>query len=84
MAFAAKFASQPPASAAKTKLTINRLTHALDDLTSHMDIDQFALATLTEDHKEGVAAFLWSGASRVSGDAETSPDRSRQSRPPYP
>jgi enoyl-CoA hydratase len=33
MAFAAKFASQPPASAAKTKLTINRLTHALDDLT---------------------------------------------------
>jgi enoyl-CoA hydratase len=58
MAFAAKFASQPPISAAMTKLTINRLTHALDDLTSHMDIDQFALATLTEDHKEGVAAFL--------------------------
>jgi enoyl-CoA hydratase len=58
MAFAAKFASQPPASAAKTKLTINRLTYALDDLTSHMDIDQFALATLPNDHKEGVAAFL--------------------------
>ena len=58
MALAAKFASQPPISAAMTKLTINRLTHALDDLTSHMDIDQFALATLTEDHKEGVAAFL--------------------------
>lgn len=58
MAFAAKFASQPPISAAMTKLTINRLTHVLDDLTSHMDIDQFALATLTEDHKEGVAAFL--------------------------
>jgi enoyl-CoA hydratase len=58
MALAAKFASQPPISAAMTKLTINRLTHALDDLTSHMDIDQFALATLTEDHKKGVAAFL--------------------------
>src|SRR6185437_2470259 len=58
MAFAEKFASQPPISAAMTKLTINRLTHALDDLTSHMDVDQFALATLTEDHKEGVAAFL--------------------------
>jgi enoyl-CoA hydratase len=58
MALAAKFAVQPPLSAAMTKLTINRLTHALDDLTSHMDIDQFALATLTEDHKEGVAAFL--------------------------
>jgi enoyl-CoA hydratase len=58
MALATKFASQPPLSAAMTKLTINRLTHALDDLTSHMDIDQFALATLTDDHKEGVAAFL--------------------------
>src|SRR6202047_4453052 len=58
MALAPKFASQPPISAAMTKLTINRLTHALDDLTSHMDVDQFALATLTDDHKEGVAAFL--------------------------
>jgi enoyl-CoA hydratase/carnithine racemase len=41
-----------------TKQTVNRLTHALDDLASHMDIDQFALASMTEDHKEGVAAFL--------------------------
>jgi len=23
-----------------TKLTVNRLTHALDDLPSHMDLDQ--------------------------------------------
>jgi enoyl-CoA hydratase len=30
----------------------------LDDLAGHMDVDQFALARLTEDHKEGVAAFL--------------------------
>jgi len=39
-----------------TKLTINRLTHSLDDLASHMDADQFALASMTADHKEGVAA----------------------------
>jgi enoyl-CoA hydratase len=58
MTLAEKFARQPPISAAMTKHTINRLTHALDDLTSHMDIDQFALASMTEDHKEGVAAFL--------------------------
>jgi enoyl-CoA hydratase len=58
MALAAKVAAQPPLSVAMTKLTVNRLTHALDDLASHMDIDQFALASLTEDHKEGVAAFL--------------------------
>ena len=30
----------------------------LDDLAGHMDLDQFALASLSEDHKEGVAAFL--------------------------
>ena len=58
MVLAGKFARQPPISAAMTKLTINRLTHALDDLTSHMDVDQFALASMTEDHEEGVAAFL--------------------------
>jgi enoyl-CoA hydratase/carnithine racemase len=58
MALAAKVAAQPPLSVAMTKLTVNRLTHALDDLTSHMDVDQFALASTSEDHKEGVAAFL--------------------------
>jgi enoyl-CoA hydratase len=58
MALAAKVAAQPPLSVAMTKLTVNRLAHALDDLASHMDVDQFALASLSEDHKEGVAAFL--------------------------
>ena len=58
MAMAAKVAAQPPLSVAMTKLTVNRLAHVLDDLASHMDVDQFALASLTEDHKEGVAAFL--------------------------
>jgi enoyl-CoA hydratase/carnithine racemase len=58
MTLAAKVAAQPPLSVAMTKLTVNRLAHALDDLASHMDVDQFALASLTEDHVEGVAAFL--------------------------
>jgi enoyl-CoA hydratase/carnithine racemase len=58
IALATKVAAQPPISVAMTKLTVNRLAHALDDLASHMDVDQFALASLTEDHKEGVAAFL--------------------------
>ena len=58
MILAAKVAAQPPLSVAMTKLTVNRLAHALDDLASHMDIDQFALVSLTEDHREGVAAFL--------------------------
>jgi enoyl-CoA hydratase len=58
MALAEKIAAQPPLSVAMTKLTVNRLTHALDDLASHMDVDQFALTSLSEDHTEGVAAFL--------------------------
>ncbi len=51
-----KFADYPQY--AMTKLTVNHLAHALDDLASHMDVDQFALASFSEDHKEGVAAFL--------------------------
>ena len=58
MAFAEKVARQPPIAVSMTKLTVNRLAHALDDLTSHMDGDQFLLAGMSEDHKEGVAAFL--------------------------
>jgi enoyl-CoA hydratase/carnithine racemase len=45
----------------------NRLAHALDDLASHMDGDQFALTSLTEDHKEGIAAFLGRRAPRFRG-----------------
>jgi enoyl-CoA hydratase len=58
MVLAGKVAAQPPMSVAMTKLTVNRLAHALDDLAAHMDLDQFALASLSEDHKEGVGAFL--------------------------
>jgi enoyl-CoA hydratase len=58
MSLAEKVARQPPISVSMTKLTVNRLTHVLDDLSSHMDGDQFLLAGMSEDHKEGVAAFL--------------------------
>jgi enoyl-CoA hydratase/carnithine racemase len=58
MAMAEKVARQPPISVAMTKMTVNRLAYALDDLASHMDVDQFAIASKTEDHLEGVAAFL--------------------------
>ena len=67
VALAAKVAAQPPLSVAMTKLTVNRLAHALDDLASHMDVDQFALASRTEDHKEGVAAFLGRRKPRFRG-----------------
>ena len=48
MTLTAKIAAQPPLSVAMTKSTVNRLAHALDHLASHMDIDQFALASFSE------------------------------------
>ncbi|WP_377828097.1 enoyl-CoA hydratase/isomerase family protein [Bradyrhizobium lupini] len=57
MELAEKVAAQPSIPVAMTKQTINRLAGALDDLASHMDLDQLTLTCLTEDHKEGVAAF---------------------------
>ncbi len=67
MALAEKIARQPPIPVAMTKLTVNRLAHALDDLASHMDRDQYALASLTDDHKEGVASFLERRKPRFKG-----------------
>ena len=43
-----------------TKLTVNRLAYALDDLAGHMDVDQFAPVTTAR----RAWRRLWSGASR--------------------
>ena len=67
MELAEKIAAQPPIPTAMTKHTVNRLAGALDDLASHMDLDQYALASLTGDHKEGVAAFLEKRKPRFKG-----------------
>ena len=58
MEFASRIAVLPPMPVAMTKTSINRLSGALDDLAAHMDGDQFALASLSDDQPEGVAAFL--------------------------
>lgn len=67
MELATKIAEQPPLSVMMTKLTVNRLAHALDDLASHMDADQFALTNMTADHKEGVDAFFERRKPRFKG-----------------
>ena len=58
MAFAERIALQPPIPVQMTKQTVNRLAGALDDLASNMEMDQYALATSSEDHREGVEAFI--------------------------
>ncbi|TXL74392.1 enoyl-CoA hydratase/isomerase family protein [Vineibacter terrae] len=58
MAFAERIAAQPPIPVQMTKQTVNRLAGALDDLASQMEMDQFALATASDDHREGVEAFI--------------------------
>lgn len=67
MKLAEKIARQPPIPVAMTKLTVNRLAHALDDLASHMDVDQFALAGMSDDSREGIAAFMERRTPRFKG-----------------
>lgn len=58
MSLAERIAREPPIPVKMTKATVNRLAGAHDDLASHMDLDQFVLTTTSEDHREGVTAFL--------------------------
>lgn len=58
LAFADRFAEMPPLPVRMTKMTINRLSGALADLGTHMDLDQFVLTTTSEDSREGITAFL--------------------------
>ena len=67
MDLASRIASEPPLPVKMTKATVNRLAGALDDLASHMDLDQFALTATSDDHKEGVGAFLAKRKPRFRG-----------------
>lgn len=52
------YAAQPPLAAQMIKRSVNAVASALDQAVMHMDTDQFLLAATSEDHREGVAAFL--------------------------
>lgn len=67
MDLAERIAQEPPLPVKMTKATVNRLAGALDDLASHMDLDQFLLTATSEDHKEGVSAFLGRRKPRFKG-----------------
>ena len=67
MAFAEKIAAMPPLPVTMIKTSVNRLAGALDDLAAHMDTDQFAITNTSEDHREGVAAFMERRKPRFKG-----------------
>ncbi len=57
-AMADKILEKPAIPVSMTKQAINSITGALDRTGIYMDADQFVLTTYTEDHQEGVNAFL--------------------------
>lgn len=67
MDLAVRIAAMPPIPVKMTKTTINRLAGALDDLASHMDLDQFTLTTTSDDSREGIGAFIEKRKPRFKG-----------------
>jgi len=56
--FAEKIAARPPLPVRMIKKGANAAATALNHATSYMDIDQYTLATLSDDYAEGVSAFI--------------------------
>jgi enoyl-CoA hydratase/carnithine racemase len=58
MIMAHKAAALPPIAVRMAKRAITQIATALNPLGAYMDGDQYALAALSEDHREAVAAFF--------------------------
>lgn len=56
--WAQKVAALPPVAVRMAKRGITQIATALNQATTYMDLDQFALAATGEDHREAVSAFL--------------------------
>ena len=58
LTLAERAAEMPPIPVRMVKQAINAYSNALGHTASHMDLDQFALCQTSDDHAEGVRAFL--------------------------
>ncbi len=56
--WADKIAKLPPNAVRMSKQSVNAAANALHAATTFMDLDQYALATTSEDYKEAMRAFL--------------------------
>ncbi len=68
LAWAEQYAALPPMAVQMIKRSINQIAGALDGAVMHMDGDQWLLATLSQDHREAVAAFFEKRPSDFKGD----------------
>ena len=67
IAMAEKILAKPPIPVAMTKRAVTEVASSLDRSSIYMDADQFLLTSLTEDHQEGVKAFLAKETPRFKG-----------------
>ena len=56
--WAKKTAKLPPNAVRMTKQSVNATANALHQATTFMDLDQYVLATTSEDYREAIKAFL--------------------------
>ena len=56
--WAEKAAKLPPNAVRMTKASVNATANALNHAASFMDLDQYALATTSEDYREAIKAFI--------------------------
>ncbi|MEQ8344097.1 MAG: enoyl-CoA hydratase/isomerase family protein [Sneathiellaceae bacterium] len=67
MAVAEQAAAKPPIPVRMIKRGVEAYVSALAHATSQMDADQFALATMSDDYREGVESFLEKRRPRYTG-----------------
>lgn len=56
--WAAKIGKLPPNAVRMSKQSVNAAANALHQATTFMDLDQYALATTSDDYREAIKAFL--------------------------
>jgi len=56
--WAGRIVKLPPNAVRMSKQSVNAAANALHQATTFMDLDQYALATTSEDYREAIKAFL--------------------------